>query len=84
MEEVASEALELFPSQPYFYFILGKAQIQNNKASEATRVLESALDFLLDDAELADDIYRELANAYRALGNLNKSNMYLSKIKNGS
>ena len=84
MEEVASEALELFPSQPYFYFILGKAQLQNNKASEATRVLESALDFLLDDAELADDIYRELANAYRALGNLNKSNMYLSKIKNGS
>ena len=84
MEELASEALEMFPSQPYFYYMLGKAQLKNNKANEATRVLESALDFLLDDAELSNNIYRELSNAYRALGNLNKANMYLSKIKNGS
>ena len=84
MEEIAAEALELFPSQPYFYYILGKAQLKNNKAREATRVLESALDFLLDDTELTNDIYRELSNAYKALGNLNKANTYLSKIKNGS
>ncbi len=84
MEQMAEEALELFPAQPYFYFMLGKAQLQNNKAKEATRVLESALDFLLDDNELTNDIYRELSNAYRTLGNLNKANMYLSKIKNGS
>ena len=84
MEELASEALEMFPSQPYFYYMLGKSQLNNNKATEATRVLESALDFLLDDAELSNNIYRELSNAYRVLGNLNKANMYLSKIKNGS
>ena len=84
MEELASEALEMFPSQPYFYYMLGKSYLKNNKAREATRVLESALDFLLDDEELANNIYRELSNAYRVLGNLNKANMYLSKIKNGS
>ena len=84
MEEVAAEALEMFPSQPSFYYMMGKALAMNNKHSEATRVLESALDFLLDDTELANDIYRELSSAYRALGNLNKANMYLSKIKNGS
>ena len=84
MEEVATVALELFPSQPYFYYMMGKALAMNNKSSEATKVLESALDFLVDDTELSNDIYRELSNAYRALGNLNKANMYLSKIKNGS
>lgn len=84
MEKIAEEALEMFPSQPYFYYMLGKALAKNNKHSEATKVLESALDFLLDDTELANNIYRELSNAYRVLGNLNKANMYLSKIKNGS
>ena len=84
MEEMAAEALEMFPSQPYFYYMMGKALAMNNKNSEATKVLESALDFLLDETDLSNDIYRELSNAYRALGNLNKANMYLSKIKNGS
>lgn len=84
LEEVAAESLELFPSQPYFYYMLGKALALNKKNTEATRVLESALDFLLDDTALTNNIYRELANAYKALGNLTKANMYLSKIKNGS
>ncbi|MGI9548077.1 MAG: tetratricopeptide repeat protein [Flavobacteriaceae bacterium] len=84
LEQVAAESLESFPSQPYFYYMLGKALALNNKNTEATRVLESALDFLLDDVGLSNDIYGELANAYKALGNLTKANMYLSKIKNGS
>ena len=84
LEEVANEALEMFPSQPYFYYMKGKAMLLNKKANEATRVLEMALDFLLDDIKLSNDIYTELANAYRALGNLTKANMYLSKIKDGS
>lgn len=84
LEEVATEALEMFPSQPYFYYMKGKALSLNKKTSEATLVLEMALDFLLDDIKLSNDIYTELANAYRALGNLTKANMYLSKIKDGS
>ena len=84
LETKASEALELYPSQPYFYYILGRAMVQNNKLGEAARVLESALDFLIDDVELANDIYRELGGVYRSLGDPTKANMYLSKIKNGS
>ena len=84
MEILANEALELFPSQPYYYYMLGKALAMNNKPREASRVLESALDFVLDNNELSNNIYRELSNAYKALGDLNKANMYLSKIKNGS
>ena len=84
LEIVAAEALELFPLQPYFYYMSGKALSRNGKQSEATQVLETALDFLLDDQDLANNIYRELANAYKALGNLTKANMYLSKLKSGS
>jgi len=42
------------------------------------------LDFLIDDIELGNNIYRELANAHTILGNSSKANMYLSKIKSGS
>ena len=84
MEEEAASALELFPTQPYFYFMLGKAMISNNKMARAVDILESALDFLLDDTELNNQIYSELSNAYRALGNPTKANMYLSKVKDGS
>ena len=84
MEEEAASALELFPTQPYFYYMLGKAMLSNNKLTQAVEILESALDFLLDDTELNNQIYSELSNAYRALGNPTKANMYLSKVKDGS
>jgi predicted Zn-dependent protease len=84
LETAAGEALELYPSQPYFYYMMGKALALNNKNKQAARLLESALDFMLDDTALNNDIYRELASVYKALGNLEKSNLYFSKIKNGS
>ena len=84
LEEESSEAIELFPTQPYFYYMKGKAMLSNNKAAQAVEVLETALDFLLDDLELNNQIYTELARAYNILGNSTKANMYLSKVKDGS
>ena len=80
----ADEALEEFPSQPYFYFAKGMGLNRSGKQKEATAELETALDFLIDDIELGNNIYKELANAYTFLGNSSKANMYLSKIKSGS
>ncbi len=80
----ADEALEEFPSQPYFYFAKGMGLNRSGKQKEATGELETALDFLIDDTELGNSIYKELANAYAFLGNSSKANMYLSKIKSGS
>ncbi len=84
LESAAAEALEMFPSQPYFYLMMGRALALNNNKKEAVKVLETSLDFLLEDTALADEIYKELADVYKALGNATKANMYLSKIKNGS
>ncbi len=80
---VSTEALESFPLQPYFYYASGLVLNRDQKYGEAIDVLESGLDFLLEDVDLANKIYKELADANSALGNSSKANMYLSKIKSG-
>ena len=80
----SAEALERFPSFPYFYYMRGIVLAHYGNNAEAIGVLEEGLDYLLDDTALADKMYKALANAYSELGNNSKSNMYLSKIKSGS
>ena len=82
--EISSNALESFPTQPYFYYAYGVALNSTYQYKMAVETLESALDYLLDDTDLNNKIYRQLSKAYNALGNSSKANMYLSKIKPGS
>ena len=41
--------------------------------------LETALDYLLDDPELADKIYRELAASHTLLGNTSKAGSTMTR-----
>ncbi|MDF4201531.1 hypothetical protein PXD56_01105 [Maribacter sp. SA7] len=75
------EAMESFPSQPYFYYANGAALNKALRHKDAIDILETALDYLIDDTQLENAIYKELANAYTATNNTSKANMYLSKIK---
>ncbi|MDX1315056.1 MAG: hypothetical protein R3356_06110, partial [Eudoraea sp.] len=84
LESKAAEALERYPAQPWVYYFYGLALHKNGKSSEASGILESALDFLIDDNDLQQKIFKELAAVYTALGNPSRANMYLSKIKSGS
>ncbi len=84
LSRVTAEALENFPSQPFFYYAHGLALSKTARKQEAIQPLETALDYLIDDTELANKIYNELAACHSALGNTSKANMYLSKIKSGS
>ncbi len=79
----SEEAVESFPNQPYFYYANGFALNRLQKNEEAIEVLETALDYLFDDISLENTIYKEIAEAYNAIGNPSKANMYLSKIKPG-
>lgn len=81
--EVSEEALENFPTQPYFYYVNGKALNHLQKHKDAIEVLETSLDYLIDDTQLENIIYTELVEAYNAIDNPSKANMYLSKIKPG-
>ena len=81
--KVSEEALDNFPLQPFFYYAYGYALNQENKHREAIEVLESGIDYLLNDVSLANKIYTQLAEAYTAMNNSVKANMYLSKVKPG-
>ena len=83
MEMVSKEALDSYPLQPYFYFAYGTALNRRFKSAKAVEVLESALDYLLDDDALANKIYKELSRAYTAIGNASKAQEYLNKVKPG-
>lgn len=83
MEVVSKEALDSYPLQPYFHYAYGTALNRISKSTKAVEVLESALDYLLDDVSLANKIYAELSKAYTAIGNASKASEYLNKIKTG-
>lgn len=81
--KVSEDALDNYPLQPYFYYAYGYALNKNGKNREAIEVLESGIDYLLNDISLANKIYTQLADAYTAMNNSVKANMYLSKVKPG-
>ncbi|QLG45194.1 tetratricopeptide repeat protein [Costertonia aggregata] len=83
LQQVSAEALENYPSQPYFYYANGLALNKKGKHRDAIAILESGLDYLVGDISLANKIYQELGDAYTALNNTPKANMYLRKIKPG-
>ena len=83
LKQVAEEALETYPSQPYFYYAQGYALNKSSKHRDAIEVLEAALDYLVADIKLANKIYTELVEAYNGINNSVKANMYLRKIKPG-
>ena len=81
--QLSEEALENYPAQPYFYYANGYALNRMAKHREAVSVLEAGLDYMLDDVSLSNKMYKELSEAYAALNNSVKANMYLRKIKPG-
>jgi tetratricopeptide (TPR) repeat protein len=83
LTELSNEALENYPSQPYFYYANGYALNKKGNHEGAVEVLETALDYMLDDVPLLNKIYQELVDAYTALNDSSKANTYLRKIKPG-
>ena len=81
--DLSGEAMENYPSQPYFYYVNGYALNKISNHKEAVEVLEAALDYMLDDVPLLNKIYQELVDAHTALNNSSKANMYLRMIKPG-
>ncbi len=78
--KTSEEAIEEYPSQPYFYFAHGYALNKSLKHKEAVNFLEAALDILIDDPQLGNKIYGTLGEAYQQLNEPEKANKYLSKV----
>ena len=79
----SQEALDTYPLQPYFYYAYGTALNNTGNPNKGIEVLESGLDYLLDDDNLKNKIYKQLSEGYSKMGNTQKANEYLNKINSG-
>ncbi|MGN7513508.1 MAG: tetratricopeptide repeat protein [Allomuricauda sp.] len=79
----SQEALDSYPLQPFFYYAFGTALNNTGNPNKGIEVLESGLDYLLDDEGLKNKIYKQLSEGYTKIGNTQKANEYLNKINSG-
>ncbi len=75
----ANNWLELFPSQPQFYYYAGLGYNQSKNFKKAKENLELGLDNLVDDPALEINLYIQLSTAYNGLGDVKKKDLYFSK-----
>ncbi len=77
--ELSDSALEIFPSQPFFYLVKAVSLNNLNQYKEALEILTFGLDYLIDDAVMESDFYMQLSIAYNGLGNVSKATEFKEK-----
>jgi tetratricopeptide (TPR) repeat protein len=75
----AGDWLELFPSQPQFYYYAGLGYNQTKNFKKAKDNLELGMDNLVDDTALEINLNIQLSAAYNGLGDMKKKEFYFSK-----
>ncbi|MFD1079617.1 tetratricopeptide repeat protein, partial [Longispora fulva] len=82
VEKISSNALEIFPSQPWLYLVNGKALNELSKPKDALEILSAGLDFLIDNTALEKEFYLQMARAHEALNQPQKAAEYQTKAAN--
>ena len=77
----AELAIDLFPAQPYAYLMRGKSLEEQKKYKDGITLLESGIDFVIDNPNLEASFYETLASLYQVSGNAAKAKEYRSKAK---
>jgi tetratricopeptide (TPR) repeat protein len=78
----ASDLVDTYPNQPQYYFFAGKASNKLKLYKKATYLLESGLEFVVDNVNLEIDFLNQLAEASKGLGNIKKADEYLARANN--
>jgi hypothetical protein len=78
----AENRIELYPLQPQFYYFAGLANNQLKNFKKAVAILETGLDYLVDDKVLEINFFIQLGEGYSGLGNMEKKDFYFSKAEN--
>jgi len=73
------EQMQLFPTQPQLYYYNGLANNQLMNYKKAKDILESGIDFVIDDISLEINFNLQLGEAYNGLGDMKKKELYFSK-----
>jgi tetratricopeptide (TPR) repeat protein len=75
----AEYLMQLFPTQPQFYYYAGLAYNQTANFKKAASTMESGLDFVIDDVALEINFNIQLGEAYNGLGDMKKKEKYFTR-----
>ncbi len=79
LSKVSDDQLQLFPTQPELYYYNGLANNQLKNYKKAKDVLESGMDFIIDNQVLEINFNLQLGEAFNGLGDMKKKDLYFSK-----
>lgn len=79
LSKKAQNMMELFPSQPEFYYYSGLANNQLKNFKKAKDILETGIDYLVENNELEINFNIQLGEAYNGLGDMKKKESYFQK-----
>ncbi|MBO6605431.1 tetratricopeptide repeat protein [Psychroserpens sp.] len=77
----SSDALELFPAQPFFYLINGVANNRLKQPKKAIESLELGLDFIVENPQMEGDFYKQLSESYKQVNNITQSEAFAKKAE---
>ncbi|MBY0487823.1 MAG: tetratricopeptide repeat protein [Flavobacteriaceae bacterium] len=77
--KVSEQQMQLFPTQPQLYYYNGLANNQLKNYKKAKDVLESGMDFIIDDVILEINFNLQLGEAFNGLGDMKKKDSYFSR-----
>lgn len=82
IEKKTDALLQIYPTQPQFYYYSGLALNQKGAFKKAIEMLETGLDFIIENTALEINFDIQLGEAYNGLGDLKKKEFYFSKAEN--
>jgi predicted Zn-dependent protease len=77
----SKEAISLFPAQPLAYLMRGKSLNYQKLYTQSLTILQSGIDFVIDNPKMEANFYEEMAVAYTGLKNTAKANELKNKAK---
>lgn len=75
----ATSLVEIYPTQPHFYYYSGLANNQLKQYKKAIEILEMGMDFVVEDVQLEINFNLQLGEAYNGLGDFKKREQYFTK-----
>lgn len=77
----AEKMIESFPLQPQFYYYAGLGNNQLKNYSKAKDLLETGLDYLIEDIAMEINFNIQIGEAYSGLGNVAKKEQYFLRAE---
>lgn len=76
----ANDALMRYPERPFLYYAAALAYLNTNAPKQAVPLLTMALEFVVDQVSLQQNIFSALSDAYEMMGNTSKAAEYRRKL----